>query len=41
MQHDELIGFIHQNAKMGTDTIDYMVKTTNDIPFRKVLETQL
>lgn len=40
-QDDKLLGYIHQNAKMGTDTIGYMVKVTNDIPFRKVLESQL
>ena len=41
MQENELLGYIHQNAKMGTDTIAYMVKVTNDIPFRKTLESQL
>ena len=41
MQKNELLGYIHQNAKMGTDTIAYMVKVTNDIPFRKELESQL
>lgn len=40
-QDNELLGYIHQNAKMGTETISYMVKVTNDIPFRKVLESQL
>lgn len=40
-QDNELLGYVHQNAKMGTDTISYMIKVTNDIPFRKVLESQL
>ncbi len=39
-QDKVLLGYIHQNAKMGTDTIGYMVKVTNDIPFRRVLESQ-
>jgi len=39
-QENELLGSIHQNAKMGTDTIAYMVKVTNDIAFRRVLESQ-
>lgn len=39
-QDDKLLGYIHQNAKMGTDTIAYMVKVTNDIPFRRALESQ-
>lgn len=39
-QH-ELIGYVHQNAKMGTETITELIKMTSDIPFRQVLENQL
>ncbi len=39
-QH-ELIGYVHQNAKMGTETITELIKMTSDIPFRQTLENQL
>ncbi len=36
-----LVGYVHQNAKMGTETITELIKMTSDIPFRQTLENQL
>ena len=37
----ELLNYILQNAEMGKDTITQLIKITEDIDFRKALETQL
>ena len=40
-QDEQLLSFINQNAQMGTETITQLIKITDDIPFRRALETQL
>lgn len=37
----QFLNHIYQNAAMGTETLSQLIRITNDIPFRRSLETQL
>ena len=39
--NQELLNGIYQNAEMGKETIARLIKETNDVAFRKVMENQL
>ncbi len=39
--NEELLNGIYQNAEMGKETIARLIKETNDVAFRKVMENQL
>lgn len=37
----QFLNHVYQNAAMGTETLSQLIRITNDIPFRRSLETQL